>query len=162
MWSRDCLSSPRSVKSCRRRPNLSGRPKRISLRDRLSERLQSRALLSAMVWARPAKAAGGTSANDIQPGSRDSMLLKGKSAEKSRVDERPLAGEDVPVERVQRPRKAATPQRARRAPNVDLVPDADMPSLPADVQVPSDRAGKLRPFAPQPVWTGRGNKGRSH
>lgn len=110
----------------------------------------------------PAKAAGGTSANDIQPGSRDSMLLKGKSAEKSRVDERPLAGEDVPVERVQRPRKAATPQRAG-APRMWIL--CRMPICPrcrADVQVPSDRAGKLRPFSAPAVWTGRGNKGRSH
>lgn len=87
----------------------------------------------------PAGATGGTSPNDIQPGSRDSVLLKGKGAEKSRVDERPLAGEDVPVERVQRPRKAAAPRRERRAPSVDLVPDADMPSLPG---------GRPSPFGP--------------
>lgn len=87
----------------------------------------------------PAGAAGGTSPNDIQPGSRDSVLLKGKGAEKSRVDERPLAGENAPVERVQRPRKAAAPQRARRAPSVDLVPDGDMPSLPG---------GRPSPFGP--------------
>ncbi|WP_165065754.1 hypothetical protein [Desulfovibrio sp. ZJ200] len=87
----------------------------------------------------PTGTAGGTSPNDIQPGSRDSVLLKGKGAEKSRVDERPLAGENAPVERVRRPAKAVAPQRPRRAPSVDLVPDIDMPSLPG---------GRPSPFGP--------------
>ena len=69
----------------------------------------------------------GQASNEVQPGSRDSMLLKGKGAEKSRVQERQLEGENVPVERVQRPRKAAPQQPRRSMPSPDLVPDADMP-----------------------------------
>ncbi|MDY3810613.1 hypothetical protein [Desulfovibrio porci] len=78
--------------------------------------------------------------NEIQPGSHDSMLLKGKTSEKQRVQERALEGENVPVERVQRPRKAVPQQPRRSAPPVDLVPDADMPALPG---------GRPSPFGPR-------------
>ena len=87
----------------------------------------------------PGRTAGKPS-NEIQPGSRDSMLLKGKGAEKSRVQERQLEGENVPVERVQRPRKAAPQQPRRSMPSPDLVPDADMPTLPG---------GRPSPFGPR-------------
>ena len=83
---------------------------------------------------------GGRPDNEIQPGSRDSMLLKGKASEKQRVQERALEGENVPVERVQRPRKAVPQQPRRSAPPVDLVPDADMPVLPG---------GRPSPFGPR-------------
>ncbi|MDD4702432.1 MAG: hypothetical protein PHI96_09450 [Desulfovibrio sp.] len=59
----------------------------------------------------PAQAAGGAS-HDIQPGSGDSVLLKDKKAEKAKVQERQLEGENVKVEKVQRPRReAVAPQR---------------------------------------------------
>ena len=83
---------------------------------------------------------GGRPDNEIQPGSHDSMLLKGKTSEKQRVQERALEGENVPVERVQRPRKAVPQQPRRSAPPVDLVPDADMPVLPG---------GRPSPFGPR-------------
>ncbi len=51
--------------------------------------------------------AAGAPSHDIQPGSNDSVLLKNKRNEKGRVQERQLEGENVPVERVQRPRRAA-------------------------------------------------------
>lgn len=81
------------------------------------------------------------SANEIDPGSRDSVLLKGKAKERQRVQERQLEGENVPVERVQRPRRPVTPKKPRQqAPALDLIPDADMPALPG---------GRPSPFGPR-------------
>lgn len=80
------------------------------------------------------------SANEIDPGSRDSVLLKGKAKERQRVQERQLEGENVPVERVQRPRRPAAPKKQRQAPALDLIPDADMPALPG---------GRPSPFGPR-------------
>lgn len=96
------------------------------------------------------------SANEIDPGSRDSVLLKGKARERQRVQERQLEGENVPVERVQRPRRPAAPKRQRpQAPALDLIPDADMPSLPGGRPSPfgprEDQAAPARPspFGPK-------------
>lgn len=81
------------------------------------------------------------SANEIDPGSRDSVLLKGKAKERQRVQERQLEGENVPVERVQRPRRPVAPKKPRQqAPALDLIPDADMPALPG---------GRPSPFGPR-------------
>ncbi|WP_308620241.1 hypothetical protein [uncultured Desulfovibrio sp.] len=97
----------------------------------------------------PADAVSGTngagqparSANEIDPGSRDSVLLKGKAKERQRVQERQLEGENVPVERVQRPRRPVAPKKPRQqAPALDLIPDADMPALPG---------GRPSPFGPR-------------
>lgn len=82
----------------------------------------------------------GRADNEIQPGSRDSMLLKGKGAEKQRLQERALDGENVPIRRTQRPGKAASQQQRRSAPPVDLIPDADIPVLPG---------GRPSPFGPR-------------
>lgn len=96
------------------------------------------------------------SANEIDPGSRDSVLLKGKAKERQRVQERQLEGENVQVERVQRPRRPAAPKRQRpQAPALDLIPDADMPSLPGGRPSPfgprEDQAAPARPspFGPK-------------
>ncbi|WP_298032170.1 hypothetical protein [uncultured Desulfovibrio sp.] len=78
----------------------------------------------------PSRTDDGRTDNEIHPGSRNSMLLKGKGAEKQRVQERALEGENVPVERVQRPRRSAPQHPRRSAPPVDLIPDVDMPVLP--------------------------------
>lgn len=100
---------------------------------------------------RPAK-----SANEIDPGSRDSVLLKGKAKERQRVQERQLEGENVPVERVQRPRRPVAPKKQRQqAPALDLIPDADMPALPGGRPSPfgprEDQAAPARPspFGPK-------------
>lgn len=52
-----------------------------------------------------AQPAGQTAGSDLQPGSQDSMLLRpGQQPAQSNVQERQLEGENVPVQRVQRPR----------------------------------------------------------
>lgn len=43
--------------------------------------------------------------NEIEAGSRDSALLKGGSVKGRQIEERPLEGENVPVERVERSRR---------------------------------------------------------
>lgn len=84
---------------------------------------------------------GGRSPNEIQPGSRDSVLLKRKASQRQHVQERALEGENVQIERVQRPRRpAAKPAPRRSEPTLDLIPDADMPSLPG---------GRPSPFGPR-------------
>lgn len=77
--------------------------------------------------------------NEIQPGSRDSMLLKGKGADRQRLQERALDGENAPVKRA-RPRKAMPQQQRRSTPPVELIQDADMPVLPG---------GRPSPFGPR-------------
>lgn len=77
--------------------------------------------------------------NEIQPGSRDSMLLRrGGSGRGGHVRERQLEGENVEVERVQRPRVPARPRQPE--PTVDLLPDSSMPTLPG---------GRPSPFGPR-------------
>ena len=68
----------------------------------------------------PADAAA---AGEIQPGSQDSLLLEQQTAGGQAVQERPLGGEDAPVERPRR-RKA----RPRPAPVVEPMPEPVMPS----------------------------------
>ena len=65
----------------------------------------------------PAQGAAGAS-HDIQPGSGDSVLLKNKRAEKAKVQERQLEGDNVQVEKAQRPRREAVAPQAQ--------PSADM------------------------------------
>lgn len=98
------------------------------------------------------------SANEIDPGSRDSVLLKGTAKERQRVQERQLEGENVPVERVQRPRRPAAPKRQRQqAPALELIPDADMPSLPGGRPSPfGPREDQATPARPSPFGP-RGN-----
>ena len=86
----------------------------------------------------------GKAPNDIEPGSRDSVLLKGKARERRRVQERQLEGENVQVERVQRPRRAAAPKPQPKAPALELIPDEEMPSLPG---------GRPSPFGPREEQT---------
>ena len=86
----------------------------------------------------------GKAPNDIEPGSRDSVLLKGKARERRRVQERQLEGENVQVERVQRPRRPAAPKARPQAPALELIPDEEMPSLPG---------GRPSPFGPREEQT---------
>lgn len=78
------------------------------------------------------------SPGEIQPGSRESVLLKGGTARKGRqVEERALEGENVEVERVQRPRRAPRPQ-------IVMEPEVEEPvPSPQPMRRPS-------PFGPPP------------
>lgn len=79
----------------------------------------------------------GRSPNEIEPGSRDSVLLKsGQGGKRRQVEERQLEGEDVPVERVERPRRPA------RTPIVIETPQEPEPEVSEPVRMPS-------PFGPE-------------
>lgn len=65
----------------------------------------------------PVQGTAGAS-HDIQAGSGDSVLLKNKRAEKAKVQERQLEGDNIQVEKVQRPRREAVAPQAQ--------PSADM------------------------------------
>lgn len=83
-----------------------------------------------------AKPAGGA---DIQPGSNDSMLLKQKKAERRKVQERQLAGENAPVDRTP---SASAPKKSQEKPPVGLgiAPDEESATLPG---------GRPSPFGPK-------------
>lgn len=88
---------------------------------------------------------GGHDANEIQPGSNESILLrKGKGSAGRNIQERPLEGENVEVERVRRPRQPAEPTRKPEpaAPLIDVVPESQTPRLPS---------GRPSPFGPREV-----------
>ena len=95
--------------------------------------------------AQPEGASRGQSANtnDIQPGSHDSVLLKKqRQAEKAKVRERQLEGENTPVERVERPRVRPAPKPQPKLPpakGLNLDEDLEMPTLPG---------GRPSPFGP--------------
>jgi hypothetical protein len=97
-----------------------------------------------------ATAAGQPGARDIQPGSSESVLLKRQTpAGGRRMEERHLEGENVPVERVQRPRRAPRPE-ASDSSAVDLTPRDEAPA----VQRPSPFGprGEEQPPAPAPEF----------
>ncbi|MDR0815985.1 MAG: hypothetical protein LBN28_01090 [Desulfovibrio sp.] len=79
---------------------------------------------------------GGVSSNDIEPGNRDSVLLKGNAPAKSRLEEHKITDDNVPAERVTRPRQATQP----KAQQVRIIPDSSMPTLPG---------GRPSPFGPR-------------
>jgi hypothetical protein len=93
--------------------------------------------------AEAAPHAQGGSANDIQPGSHDSVLLKKqRQAEKAKVRERQLEGANAPVERVEHPRTRPAPKPEPKLPpakGLNLDEDLDMPTLPG---------GRPSPFGP--------------
>ncbi|OXS28491.1 MAG: hypothetical protein BCS36_10035 [Desulfovibrio sp. MES5] len=92
-----------------------------------------------------AQTAGGAS-HDIQPGSGDSVLLKNKRSEKAKVQERQLEGENVPVERAQKPRREAAPQTR---PGGLGAPEADIPRVVAPSPF-GPREEQPRVVAPSP------------
>ena len=81
------------------------------------------------------KAAGGA---DIQPGSNDSMLLKRKNAERRKVQERQLEGENASVDRT--PRAPAKGKKETPPTGLGIAPDNDAASLPG---------GRPSPFGPK-------------
>lgn len=80
------------------------------------------------------------SPNEIQPGSRESVLLKNAGAKTRRqIQERQLEGENVEVQRVQQPR--------RRMP----VPEIIIPEEPAEIPAPvTPQYQRPSPFGPAP------------
>lgn len=80
------------------------------------------------------KPAGGA---DIQPGSHDSMLLRQKKAERRKVQERQLEGENASVDRTPRPAKA---KKETPPTGLGIAPDEDAATLPG---------GRPSPFGPK-------------
>ena len=80
------------------------------------------------------KPAGGA---DIQPGSHDSMLLKQKKAERRKVQERQLEGENASVDRTPRPAKA---KKETPPTGLGIAPAEDAATLPG---------GRPSPFGPK-------------
>lgn len=77
--------------------------------------------------------------NEIQPGSRDSMLLKRGSGRRGRqIEEKALEGENVEVERVQRP-------RVRRP----VIPPEALEFEPEPVQEEAPQIERPSPFGPR-------------
>lgn len=115
--------------------------------DELEESVEA-----AEAGAQPEEAqASGKPSNEIEPGSRDSVLLKSGQARRRQVEERPLEGENVPVERVQRPRRQAVPiimeapQEARPEPQ----PQVRMPSpFGPEEKEPEPKAREFVPPSP--------------
>ena len=80
------------------------------------------------------KPAGGA---DIQPGSKDSMLLRRKNAERRKVQERQLEGENASVDRTPRPAKA---KKETPPTGLGIAPADDAATLPG---------GRPSPFGPK-------------
>jgi hypothetical protein len=87
---------------------------------------------------------GGASAHDIQPGSSESVLLKNQAPRSAKVQERRLEGEDVPVERAQRPRRASRPRIQQEAGPVEAGPP-EAESLPEGPTLPGGRPSPCGP-----------------
>ncbi|MDR3319539.1 MAG: hypothetical protein LBS77_00925 [Desulfovibrio sp.] len=87
---------------------------------------------------------GGGVTHDIQPGSRESVLLKGRASQKSMMQEGRLENADAPVERVQRPRRAARPE-VRQESWHDVTPL----ELESDPKIPALPGGRPSPFGPR-------------
>ena len=86
----------------------------------------------------PAQASGKpTGGADIQPGSKDSMLLRRKNAERHKVQERQLEGENTSVDRAPRPAKS---KKETPPTGLGIAPDADASTLPG---------GRPSPFGPK-------------
>ena len=102
----------------------------------------------------PAQATGKpTGGADIQPGSHDSMLLKHKKAERRKVQERQLEGENTSVDRAPTPARSKTKETPPTG--LGIQPDADAATLPG---------GRPSPFGPkdgdnaaQPADSGSGS-----
>ncbi|WP_297670827.1 hypothetical protein [uncultured Desulfovibrio sp.] len=96
---------------------------------------------AASAPAQTTKASGRTSGTDIQPGSRDSMLLRRKQAERRpRVQERQLEGENITIDHTPRPRPSRPEKPLPPPTGLGLDKDMDSPTLPG---------GRPSPFGPR-------------
>lgn len=88
----------------------------------------------------------------IQPGSRESVLLRGKQKAQGRqIEERELEGENVPVERVQRQRRPRAPEpEAPPQPALGLLPDEEGPTLTGGRPSPFGPREEAQPVRPSP------------
>jgi hypothetical protein len=92
-----------------------------------------------------ARPSDGASVHDIQPGNSESVLLKNQTPRGTQVQESRLEGEDVPVERVQRPRRAPRPQDQRETGHEEAkTPEAEPPA-----KDPALPVGRPSPFGPR-------------
>ncbi|MDR2055997.1 MAG: hypothetical protein LBQ10_09060 [Desulfovibrio sp.] len=88
---------------------------------------------------------GAASAHDIQPGSSESVLLKNQAPRRRQVQERKLEGEDVPVERAQRPLRAPRPPARQETGHGEAEPPVAEPLM----QGPTLPGGRPSPFGPR-------------
>lgn len=103
------------------------------LAEGATESLEDAETASAAENSRP-------SPNEIQPGSRESVLLRnGGSKKESQIQERQLEGENVEVERVQRPR------RPMPRPEIIIQEEPEEAMVPATPQIQ-----RPSPFGPPP------------
>ncbi|MDR1776869.1 MAG: hypothetical protein LBR31_03445 [Desulfovibrio sp.] len=119
------------------------RPERKS-RKNIDDGQQMTPTAAANIEGSPAQPASGAPAHDIQPGSSESVLLKGKAGTNSRVRERRLEGEDVPVERTQRPRRV----QETAAPARKTQPETPDPESATPISGPRLPDGRPSPFGP--------------
>lgn len=92
--------------------------------------------------------------NEISPGSRESVLLRGSQrTQRRQIEERQLEGDNVEIERIQPPRRAQR-QRAPE-PSLELLPTNDAPTLSDGRPSPfgrqedrSEPAQRPSPFGP--------------
>jgi hypothetical protein len=80
------------------------------------------------------------SGSDIQPGSKDSLLLKNKRSDKSKVQERQLEGDNVSVDRTPKPQPAKAKAKETQPTGLGLEPGTETPTL---------TGGRPSPFGPQ-------------
>lgn len=114
-----------------------------------AERERQAAEAAQMALPQETATASGSAPNELQPGSRDSVLLKERRAQARRVEERQLEGENVQVERVNRPRRRPAP--ALVIPDEVLTPTPK--SAPPAIQRPSPfgpREEERQPTRPSP------------
>jgi hypothetical protein len=125
-------------------------PERKSRRDiEGGQQLAPPVAANAEDGSRP-QPSGGASAHDIQPGSSESVLLKNQAPRGKQVQERRLEGEDVPVERVQRPRRSLRPQVRQEAVHEESAKPPDTEPL---MEGPTLPGGRPSPFGPRGVDT---------
>ncbi len=88
---------------------------------------------------------GARKTDELKPGSRESILLKGKQRQKQRVPERALEGENIQVERVNRPR----PRKAQPSQASEPMPETPVFSRPS----PFGPREETAPEQPSPSGT---------
>ena len=132
-------------------PPVSGerRERAEKARQAMAERQQAEsAEYEGEELAQEAQASASGDSNELQPGSRDSVLLKGQGKARPGVQERQLEGENVPVER---PRRTRRPARVQQ-PAV-LLPEEETLEIPdvdsAGQETPQQEFRRPSPFGPR-------------
>lgn len=105
---------------------------------------------SSANMARAAASPASDRSNEIKPGSRESVLLKGGKRNSSQIQERSLEGDNVQVELVERPRRPSSAARPLPEPSLGLIPDDDMETLPGGRPSPFGPKQEAAPRRPSP------------